>query len=110
MKFRYDKLMRELLDSMPRNGRPGPLHTSLEAINVRIEIWTQHYGLAPMGKDDDYTQAGYAFIDAVEDLCDEPITTKKLKTQFVKLCKDQIGVEVRWNHWRLWVEADSKAT
>ena len=109
MEFREDRLMRELLDAMLRNGEPGPLHTSLEAILVRIEIWTQHLDMAPIGKDKDYTEAGYNFIDAVDDLCDEPITTKKLKDGFVKACKDHTGHNVRWDYWRLRVQQDSKA-
>ena len=101
--------MREVLDAMPRNGEPGPLNHALEAILVRIEIWTQHYDMVPIGKDDDYTDAGYDFIEAVSDLCDEPITTKQLKDRFVKACKDHVGVKVSWNYWRLRVEADGKA-
>lgn len=111
---RNDELMAELLDSMPGQyrGKIGQLHPALETILVRCEIWRQQWDIAPSdgeGAAEDYTDAGYDFLDAVDELCEEAITTAQLKDQFVKLCRDAIGVTVQWDHWRLRTEHDSKA-
>ena len=77
---------------------------------MRIEIWRAPWDIVPLESEDgDYTDAGYDFMRDVDKLCVELITTEQLKDKFVKLCKDAIDVEVRWECWRLRTEQDSKA-
>ena len=108
------ELMGNFLDAMQKEQEEedqgsGSFHPALETIMVRCEIWRQHRDIVPMGMGKEWTRASYAFSDALDELCEELITTEQLKDQLVKYCEDIIGVEVRWDHWRLRVETQSKA-
>ena len=96
----HDTIMETMLDIEKYLERPSySITPDLEAILVRLEIFNFFHWTSPGGD-------GEKFWDKSQKLIAAPLTVEQLKSEFVKLVKEERGNErymhdIVWNKWRI---------
>ena len=96
----HDTVMGAMLDIEDDVGRAGvnapekKVDPAIEAILVRMEVYNFFHWTSPGGD-------GAKFWDKSQQLIAAPLTVEQLKSEFVKLVKEEKGHDIAWNKWRI---------